>query len=440
MKSQALNGITHTVPALFALGTFIFAYFLVIFEETIRLKKSKPMLLAAGIIWIIVALLGKEHNQVKLVSDSINHILLEYAELLLFIIVAITYVNVLTERKIFEALRIKLTSKSLSYRQLFWLTGWLAFFLSPLVDNLTTAIALSAVVLAVGKGNPRFITLACINLVVAANAGGAFSPFGDITTLMVWQADLVPFTHFIKLFIPALVNFTVPALCMHFAIPGGKPKASLENNQVLKGGVGVIVLFLLTILTTIFFQHNLKLPSTLGMMLGLGYLQIYTFFIKFRPTVKQIEIFPAIKEMDWDTLLFFYGVILSIGGLSTLGYLEQISHILYTNWNTLLSVAHQHTPGNIIIGALSAIVDNIPLMFAVISAHPIMSEGQWLLLTLTTGVGGSLLSIGSAAGIGVMGQAPKNYTFFSHLKWSWAIALGYILSVICHLWLNANYF
>lgn len=147
-------------------------------------------------------------------------------------------------------------------------------------------------------------------------------------------------------------------------------------------------------------------------MLGLGYLQLYAYYTHHRDKIRNIEIFTAVKDLDWDTLLFFYGIILAIGGLATFGFLEILSDTVYSNWLSLESL-YQHAPGDLIIGLLSALVDNIPLMFAVITMNPTMSEGQWLLLTLTTGVGGSLLTIGSAAGVAVMGQARGVYSFFT---------------------------
>jgi Na+/H+ antiporter NhaD/arsenite permease-like protein len=141
------------------------------------------------------------------------------------------------------------------------------------------------------------------------------------------------------------------------------------------------------------------------------------------------NIFTALQRAEWDTLMFFYGVILCVGGLGMLGYLALASGFLYLDMGA--------TTANILIGTLSAIIDNIPLMYAVLTMNPDMSLAQWQLVTLTTGVGGSLLSIGSAAGVGVMGQARGTYTFFSHLKWSWAIALGYAGSVWVHLLLNS---
>jgi Na+/H+ antiporter NhaD/arsenite permease-like protein len=144
--------------------------------------------------------------------------------------------------------------------------------------------------------------------------------------------------------------------------------------------------------------------------------------------VRRFDIFNVVERASWDTLMFFYGVVLCVGGLATLGYLTLLSDQLYGSLGA--------TWANSIIGILSALIDNIPVMFAVLSMNPPMNTHEWLLVTLTAGVGGSLLSIGSAAGIALMGQARGTYTFVSHLKWSWAIALGYILSILTHLWIN----
>lgn len=432
--------VTHSIPALFALFTFFLAYVLVIFEEFIQLRKSKPLMLASGLIWLMVFVLAKQKNLLNVAETAIQHNLMQYAEILLFIIVAITYINVLTACNVFEKLRAWLTKFKLSYRQLFWITGAITFFLSPCVDNLTAALTISSVILALGKDNPRFTGLACINVVVAANSGGAFSPFGDITTLMVWQAGIIPFFDFFKLFLPSLISFLIPAICMHFAIPKIKPEPSTIVAEITKGGKWVIFLFILTIVTTVYLHNRFHIPPVIGMMMGLAYLQFFVYYTERRKYEKPLEVFSAIKELNWDTLLFFYGIILCLGGLATLGYLEIVSNTLYTKLGAGLTPAYAHTIGNVLIGVLSAIVDNIPLMYAVLTMNPTMSEGQWLLLTLTTGIGGSLLSIGSAAGISVMGQAHGLYTFFTHLKWIWAIALGYAASIACHLWLNAALF
>jgi Na+/H+ antiporter NhaD/arsenite permease-like protein len=305
-----------------------------------------------------------------------------------------------------------------------------------------------AVVLAVGGDNSRFVTLACVNIVVGANAGGAFSPFGDITTLMVWQKGIIEFWTFFALFIPSAVNFLVPAAIMHFAVPDVKPEASGEQVEMQRGARRIILLFLATIATAVSFHNFLHLPPVIGMLTGLGYLQVFGFYLKKthpkhpdKPDninhdsdlgTSAFDVFSPIARAEWDTLFFFYGVVLCVGGLGFLGYLSLASEMMYTGWGA--------TNANIAIGVLSAIVDNIPVMFAVLTMNPEMSTGQWLLVTLTAGVGGSLLSIGSAAGVALMGQARGKYTFFGHLKWTPAIAAGYIASIYAHMWVNSAYF
>jgi len=307
------------------------------------------------------------------------------------------------------------------------------------------------VVLAVGADSPRFVAIACINIVVAANAGGAFSPFGDITTLMVWQKGIVDFWTFFHLLGPAAVNFLVPAALMHFAVPDENPRVITEVILMKRGAPTIILLFLATIATAVSFHNFLHLPPMLGMMTGLSYLQFFGFYLRKthrRDTpgvpyseakanemvgdVTAFEVFRHIARAEWDTLLFFYGVVLCVGGLGFIGYLSLASNVMYVDWGP--------TFANIMVGVLSAVVDNIPVMFAVLTMDPDMAQGQWLLVTLTAGVGGSLLSIGSAAGVALMGQARGTYTFFSHLKWTPVIALGYAASIIVHTWLNASQF
>jgi len=433
-----------------AIAIFVFAYMLVIGEEFIHLRKSKPVMLAAGIIWGMIGWYYTQHGMPELAEHAIRHDFLEYAELMLFLLVAMTYVNAMEERQIFNALRSWLINRGFGFRQLFWLTGILAFFISPVADNLTTALLMCAVVMAVGGDNTKFVTLACINIVVAANAGGAFSPFGDITTLMVWQKGTVEFMTFFALFIPSVVNFVVPAAIMHFAVPDEKPNASGDTVFMLRGAKRIICLFLLTITTAVSFHNFLGLPPVIGMMTGLSYLKFMGFYLKVthKKTLPQttdnstnpdqfgsmvpFDIFKPVARAEWDTLFFFYGVVMCVGGLGFIGYLAMVSDIMYTSWGA--------TTANITVGVLSAIVDNIPVMFAVLTMNPEMPTGQWLLVTLTAGVGGSLLSIGSAAGVALMGQAKGKYTFFGHLKWTPAIAVGYAASIATHMWINASYF
>jgi Na+/H+ antiporter NhaD/arsenite permease-like protein len=401
------------------------------------MRKSKPVLLAAGLIWVLIGIAYRQAGHSPAAEEAARHTIFEYGELFLFLLVAITYVNTLEERRVFAALQSWLTNKGYSYRQLFWITGFFAFFLSGILDNLTTALIMGAVVLAVGAASPAFMAISCVSIVVAANAGGAFSPFGDITTLMVWQKGKVGFFEFFDLFLPSVVNWLVPAAIMHFAIPNSAPPPTNTKARMKPGSVGVIVLFAATIATAVAFRNFLGLQPALGMMLGLGYLQMWSYFLQRKGHRSDnsdmvLNSFAEIQRVEWDTLLFFFGIIFAVGGLGVLGYLTSASQFLYTGLGA--------TPANIAIGVLSAIVDNIPLMFAVLTMDPAMSHGQWLLVTLTAGTGGSLLSIGSAAGVALMGLAHGRYSFMSHLRWTWAVALGYAASIVTHLLLNAALF
>jgi len=427
-------GQTTSVLGLIALVIFVLAYSLVMAEEFIHLRKSKPVILAAGLIWIIVAILAQQSDADPAeMRATLMHNLEEYAALFLFLLVAMTYINAMTERNVFEALRAWLIRMEFGYRKLFWITGFIAFFLSPIADNLTTALLMGAVVLSVGAGNPKFIAIGCVNIVVAANAGGAFSPFGDITTLMVWQSGHASFFQFFVLFLPSLVNFLVPATIMSFAVPNENPRIESEVVKVKRGAFVICGLGLCTIATAVSFEQFLHLPPFLGMMTGLSYLFFFSYYIQRTSgsdtdDFGQFNIFNRVAQAEWDTLFFFFGVIFCVGGLGFIGYLEIMSAALYTGWGA--------TEANITLGAISAIIDNIPVMFAILTMNPEMGLHQWLLITLTTGVGGSLLSIGSAAGVALMGQARGVYTFFSHVKWSWAIALGYGASIYVHLLIN----
>jgi len=445
--------LTQANVGIAALAVFVLAYFFVMSEEFTHLRKSKPVILATGVIWGMIAYVYAGNGDSHSVEVALGHNLLEFAELFLFLLAAMTYVNAMDERLVFQSLRAWLVGKGLGYRSLFWLTGLLAFFLSPIIDNLTTALVMCAVLMAVGKDNTRFVSLGCINTVVAANAGGAFSPFGDITTLMVWQKELVEFTTFFKLFLPSLVNYLIPAAIMHFAIPSGKPAADSEQITMRRGAKRIMLLFGCTILTAVSFHNFLHLPPFLGMMTGLAYLQFFSYYLKKTHIAGAVDpsalggvsdvamgdasetgydFFSRLARAEWDTLLFFYGVVLCVGGLAFIGYLELVSTLLYVDIGP--------TFANIIVGVLSAIVDNIPVMFAVLSMNPDMEQGHWLLVTLTAGVGGSMLSIGSAAGVALMGQSHGQYTFFSHLKWTPVIFVGYAASILVHMWVNADTF
>ncbi len=452
-----------------ALIVFAVAYILAMTEEVTELKKSKPMVFAASLIWIFIAFFYTKAGMSEQAGVAFRASLESYGELFLFIMVSMTYLNAMEDRGVFDNLRVWLLSKNFSYRQLFWITGFQAFFISSGCNNLTTALLMGSVILAMGKECPRFVTLSCINVVVASNAGGSFSPFGDITTLLVWQKGVVPFTDFFSLLIPAIINFVIPAAIMNFFIPQERPTAVMEVQDMKRGGWIIIFLFVLTIITSACFENLLSLPPAAGMMMGLTYLKFFSYYLQktrdshpilipvdltdvkidhFGPMkymnnpkveankqmAKELpfDIFQKVANLEWDTLLFFYGVMVGVGGLSFIGYMEVASHHLYGSIDPTIA--------NILVGVASAFVDNGTIMLSVLTMAPDISQGQWLLVTLTAGVGGSMLAVGSAAGVGLMGQAKGVYTFTSHLKWTPVIALGYLGSIAAHFLINGRYF
>jgi Na+/H+ antiporter NhaD/arsenite permease-like protein len=351
-----------------------------------------------------------------------EHLILEIAEIFFFLLVAMTYIETLIERGVFDLMKYKLVSKGYTYKKLFWLTGLLAFFISPIADNLTTALILSTVLFTIDKKNYAFLVPGAINIVVAANAGGAWSPFGDITTLMAWTAGKGTFVDFLFLFPAAIVGWVVTAFLLSMSVPSGQPPFDADSEtkpELADGGMGVAYLGILTIVIAVLGHQFFHFPAMWGMMFGMSILKMYSVFLT-KSGAKSFNIYVNMQKVENDTLLFFFGILSAVGALHYLGFLEYI-HNMYTMFGP--------TATNIGVGFLSAIVDNVPVMSAILKSSPSMDLSQWMLVTLTAGVGGSLISFGSAAGVGVMGKLHGIYTFGSHMKHSWTILVGYIVSV-----------
>jgi len=336
-----------------------------------------------------------------------------------------TYIETLIERGVFDSLKFKLVSRGYSYKKLFWLTGLLAFFISPVADNLTTALILSTVLYTIDRSNREFLVAGAINIVVAANAGGAWSPFGDITTLMAWTAGKGEFVDFLYLFVPSIAGWVLTAWLLSFFVPSGEPHFDADNEErpVIKdGGMVVVWLGAFTIFIAVVGHQFFHFPAMWGMMFGLSLLKLYSYQLG-RKCEVGFDVFVNMKKVENDTLLFFFGILSAVGALHYLGYLDYI-HRLYDMVGP--------TAANIGVGFISAIVDNVPVMSAILKSSPQMGIDQWLLVTMTAGIGGSLISFGSAAGVGVMGRLRGIYTFGSHIKYAWTVLAGYTLSLL--LW------
>ncbi len=417
--------LAYTWAGYLSFAAFAVSYVLVVFEERLGLRKSKPVILAGCLMWTFIGLYEALHGGPH-ASEEVRRIIGEIGEIFFFVLAAMIYINSLQERLVFDSFKSWLIRKKFSYRTLFWATGVITFFLSPVATSLPSALLMATIVNSVSRDR-RFLLSSFISIVVAANAGGVWSPFGDITTLMVWAAGKVGMLQFLALAIPSLIDWLVPASLLFLFVPAGRPEGGGEKVRMKAGAGIVIVLGAVTIAASILSYQFLGLPPFVGMMTGLGLLMFLGSYLKRMErrdkvtTEEQFDVYRQVVRVEFDTLLFFFGVIMGVGALQYIGYLALFSLKLYGGYGS--------TFANIMIGVISALVDNIPVMYAVLKMDPKMDTAQWLLVTFTTGTGGSLLSIGSAAGVAVMGVRKDLYTFTEHLKWLPVIAVGYLLSV-----------
>ena len=404
------------------LAIFIVGYYFIAAEEKYNINKAKPALFTGTFMFMLLggyyAFNGLDFSAF---DTEIAHLILEIAEIFFFLFVAMTFIEALIERNVFDALKEKLLKSGYNYKKLFWSTGILAFFISPVADNLTTALILSTVLMTIEKDNKAFLIPAAINIVVAANAGGAWSPFGDTTTLMAWSAGKGAFIDFLFLFPASIVGWGLTGLLLSRYVPDGYPQKmeGAEPVKIHKGGKVIIGLGILTIASAVIGKQVMHLPPMWGMLFGLSLLQLYAYTLK-KYHDNDIQIYKSISKVENDTLLFFFGILAAVGALHFAGFLGHAVQ-LYTIFNPIYV--------NVGVGFLSAIVDNVPVMSAVLKTSPDIPLAQWMLVTLTAGVGGSMISFGSAAGVGVMGKLKGIYTFSTHMKYAWTIVVGYFASV-----------
>jgi Na+/H+ antiporter NhaD/arsenite permease-like protein len=423
-----LNLVTTWVGWL-SLLIFIAGYYFIATEDRYRINKAKPALLTGTAIFMLIGVYFAINGlNGEYLEKEVDHLIVEISGIFFFLMVAMTYIEAMIDRGVFSTLRYNLVSKGYTYKKLFWVTGLLAFFISPVADNLTTALILSTVLITIDKDNRDFLVPSAINIVVAANAGGAWSPFGDITTLMVWIDGRADFTEFLFLFPASFIGWFITAFLLSRFVPDGTPPfcANEEPATIKKGGKVIIGLFAMTIVFAVLSHQILHLPAMWGMMFGLAILKLYTYGLNVRDEDNRVDVFAWISKIENDTLLFFFGILAAVGGLHFLGFLDYFTKLYDTLGATTVNIA---------VGFISAVIDNVPVMSAVLKANPNMGTGiavqeQWMLVTLTAGIGGSLISFGSAAGVGVMGKLHGIYTFSSHMKYAWTVFVGYVVSVL----------
>jgi len=415
--------LTNSFIGYFSLFLFVLSYIAIALEDKIGVNKSKPALFVGTFLFFIIGIyfLAHDGHVPANLQTSVEHVILEISEIFFFLYVAMTYIEALLERGVFDVMKSRLMKKQMSYKKLLWTTGILTFFISAVADNLTTALVFATLLITIEKDNKAFLVPAAVNVVVASNAGGAWSPFGDITTLMIWNAGKAPFFDFFYLFPASFIGWAVTCYLLSLFVP----KTSVGVNDIKEdigmkpGAAGIVWLGFLTIGMSVFAHQALHLPAIVGMMFGLSLLMAYSYNLKRKKNV-DIGVFKSISKIENDTLLFFFGLMFAVGALTYLGYLALVADVYKAVNPTLVNIG---------VGFLSAIIDNVPLTYAILKSNPAISVDQWLLVALAAGCGGSMIAFGSAAGVGVMGKMRGVYTFASHMKYAWTVAVGFLVSV-----------
>jgi Na+/H+ antiporter NhaD/arsenite permease-like protein len=396
-------------------------------EEQLHINKSKPALFIGTFMFVLIGIYTLIHGDASasaVLRAEVKNLIEEIAEIFFFLFAAMIYIETLINRNVFETLKYKLVSSGFGYRKLFWLTGLLAFFISPVADNLTTALIMSTVLVTIDRTRKEFLVPGAINIVVAANAGGAWSPFGDITTLMAWQAGKAPFVDFFFVFPSSFGGWLLTAWLLSRFVPNEKPVFDASGEGVVHMRYGarfVIGLGVFTIFSAVMCEQLFHIPPVWGMMFGLALLSLHSFYLQRFHKEDSFDVYASARHIELDTLVFFFGILAAVGALHYAGYLGLVANgydIIGPTW------------ANICVGLVSAVVDNVPVMSAILKANPQMGVDQWLFVAMTAGIGGSLISFGSAAGVGVMGKLRGTYTFMAHMRLAWTVALGYILSVV----------
>jgi Na+/H+ antiporter NhaD/arsenite permease-like protein len=403
---------------------FIIGYLAIALEQYIGINKSAIALLMGVLCWVILVFSNDSIN----VQELLNQHVAQSSGILFFLLGAMTIVELIDAHNGFDIItdKIKITSTF----KILWLIAGITFFLSAILDNLTTTIVMISVVRKLIAQPKLRIYFAGI-IVIAANAGGAWSPIGDVTTTMLWIGNQITEWHIIKaVLFPSFISVVVPLLISSFMV---KDKIEIPTKQInddefklpRSQQLLILVVGLLTLLFVPVFKIVTHLPPFLGMLFGLGLLWLLTEIVhgkKEEADKKNVSVLTALQKIDTPSILFFFGILLSIGALQSAGILSQLSQLLSNlipnqNW-TVFS-----------LGLLSSILDNVPLVAATQGMYPLSEiptdDFFWHYIAYCTGCGGSILIIGSAAGVAAMGI--EKIDFFTYIKQTGILALlGYI--------------
>jgi Na+/H+ antiporter NhaD/arsenite permease-like protein len=413
---------------LFASLTFVIGYIIITLEHHWRVNKSITATALAAILWAGIALSGADHD---LVESAIHHLSGETFSLIVFLLAAMTLVEVLVHYRFFDLLRVKLFSLGLKDSAQLVLISGIAFILSAIIDNLTTTIVMVQIARRFFRG--KNLLIAAGSIVIAANAGGAFSPVGDVTTIMIWLAGKFTALEIILWgFLPSLAIYLVSMLLMLRQIEGDTKDDTPTTFETvsLTSSEKVVIGTTFASFTLPPLAHFVGLPPFMGLLFGVGIVGLLIAWFSHTSETKEshlsMEIEKLLAKLDITSLLFFIGILFAVGALGFLGILDQISNYVFGE-NPADS---RLIAGSILLGAVSAILDNIPLTAAALDILQTTDFRIWVLLAICVGTGGSMLIIGSAAGVVAMGMV-KELSFSQYVKIAaLPAAAGYVAGII----------
>ena len=406
------------------IAIFVIGYAMIALEHPLKINKSATAVLLAAVIWAVFALFGP-----GIKDGALIHHLGETAEILFFLLGAMTIVEIIDKHDGFSIITDRITTTS--KRKLLWIISILTFFMSAVLDNLTTSIVMCALLRKlVGDKNTRWFFAGMV--ILAANAGGAWSPIGDVTTIMLWiKGNITAGNIILETIVPSLVSLLVPVAIIGMTMKGKlerpeKVESEGTSSVTRKQSLLILCMGVGLLLFVPFFKTITHLPPYLGILFGLGILWIITEIMhKNNPTnYSRLNVTAIIQKVDVPSVLFFLGILMAVSCLNEAGHLGLLAGALDKLGNVYVI--------NIVIGVLSSIIDNVPLVAAAMGMYPIEAIGNfavdgafWEGLAYCAGTGGSLLIIGSAAGVAVMGMEKIDFIWYLKKISLWAL-IGYL--------------
>jgi Na+/H+ antiporter NhaD/arsenite permease-like protein len=404
---------------------FIVGYLAIAFEHPLRLNKAASALLTGSFCWLLYYL--KADSTVH-ATESLMHHLSEIASILFFLLGAMTIVEIIDSYDGFDIITSKI--KTTSKRKLLLIITVISFFLSALLDNLTTAIVMASLSQKLLSDKQDRLWFAGM-IVIAANAGGAWSPLGDVTTTMLWIGGQISALKIITtVFLPSIVVCLVPLLIVYRKFKNSKIKPiKVENNDLREGNIVLIAGIAMLIFVPV-FKTVTHMPPFMGMLTALSFMWVLTSLLQSKKSFdKSDTVSAALQKVDTPSILFFLGILLAVSALQSFGLLKEMAVFLG-------SIFPHHNAVAIVLGLVSALVDNVPLVAAAQGMYSLTEFPPdhvfWRFLALTSGTGGSAIIIGSAAGVAIMGIEKIDFMWYLK-KISWLALAGFIAGVITFL-------